>query len=153
MAQPGMTALQRLRGSGECAGLAVTGNAPLRTSNLEITDETAPTDHVCSHCGPCVRRSDAPERLKAAAEAFKEVMGVPDRSIPQELLAKAYCVIIIPDSEEQAPSSLVDNTARASQPAVMTTAWAGRLLVRCVLRAEASASKLAGQKPMSSCSS
>ena len=46
--------------------------------------------------------SDAPERLKAAAEAFKEVMGVPDRSIPQELLAKAYCVIIIPDLKKGA---------------------------------------------------
>jgi SH3 domain-containing YSC84-like protein 1 len=46
--------------------------------------------------------SDAPVRLKAAAEAFKEVMGIPDRSIPQELLAKAYCVIIVPDLKKGA---------------------------------------------------
>lgn len=39
----------------------------------------------------------AEERLKAATEAFKEVMAIPDRSIPQELLAKAECVIVIPD--------------------------------------------------------
>jgi lipid-binding SYLF domain-containing protein len=46
--------------------------------------------------------SDAPERLKAAAESFKEVMGIPDRSIPQELLAKAYCVIIVPNLKKGA---------------------------------------------------
>jgi lipid-binding SYLF domain-containing protein len=46
--------------------------------------------------------ADAPERLKAATEAFKEVMGIPDRSIPQELLAKAECVIIVPDLKKGA---------------------------------------------------
>jgi lipid-binding SYLF domain-containing protein len=46
--------------------------------------------------------SDAPDRLNAAAEAFKEVMGVPDRSIPQELLARAYCVIVVPDLKKGA---------------------------------------------------
>jgi lipid-binding SYLF domain-containing protein len=39
----------------------------------------------------------AVDRLKAATEAFKEVMAIPDRNIPQELLAKAECVIVIPD--------------------------------------------------------
>ncbi len=46
--------------------------------------------------------ADAQERLKAATEAFKEVMGIPDRSIPQELLAKAECVIIVPDLKKGA---------------------------------------------------
>lgn len=40
--------------------------------------------------------SDAPKRLAAAAGAFKEVMDVPDKSIPQELLGKAQCVIVVP---------------------------------------------------------
>jgi lipid-binding SYLF domain-containing protein len=40
--------------------------------------------------------TDAEERLAVAAEAFKEVMSMADRAIPQELLAKAECVIIIP---------------------------------------------------------
>jgi lipid-binding SYLF domain-containing protein len=44
----------------------------------------------------------AADRLKAATEAFKEVMGIPDRSIPQELLAKAECVIIVPDMKKGA---------------------------------------------------
>ena len=38
----------------------------------------------------------ATERLAAAAEAFKEVMGIPDKSIPQGLLNKAQCFVIVP---------------------------------------------------------
>lgn len=41
--------------------------------------------------------AEATDRLKASAEAFKEVMGIPDRDIPRELLAKAECVVIVPD--------------------------------------------------------
>ena len=40
--------------------------------------------------------SDAPKRLQAAADMFKEVMGIPDKSIPQDLLNKAECIIIVP---------------------------------------------------------
>lgn len=46
--------------------------------------------------------TDAEERLAVAAEAFKEVMGIADRAIPQELLAKAECVIIIPGMKKGA---------------------------------------------------
>jgi lipid-binding SYLF domain-containing protein len=46
--------------------------------------------------------SDAPKRLEAAAEAFKEVMGIPDKSIPQDLLEKAQCIVIIPDLKKGA---------------------------------------------------
>src|ERR1700730_3638441 len=46
--------------------------------------------------------SDAPKRLQTAAEAFKEVMGIPDKSIPQELLAKAECIVIVPDLKKGA---------------------------------------------------
>ena len=40
--------------------------------------------------------AEAPERLKAAADALKEVMGIPDKSIPQDLLSKAQCIVIVP---------------------------------------------------------
>src|SRR6185295_9799353 len=40
--------------------------------------------------------ADAPERLEAAAESLKEVMGIPDKSIPQDLLGRAQCIIIVP---------------------------------------------------------
>src|SRR5258708_36665166 len=46
--------------------------------------------------------SDAPKRLEAAASIFKEVMGIPDKSIPQDLMNKAYCIIIIPNLKKGA---------------------------------------------------
>ena len=46
--------------------------------------------------------ADAAERLEEAATAFQDVMGTPDKSIPQELLAKAECVIIVPDLKKGA---------------------------------------------------
>jgi lipid-binding SYLF domain-containing protein len=46
--------------------------------------------------------SDADKRLQSAAEAFKEVMGIPDKSIPQDLLNRAQCVIIVPDLKKAA---------------------------------------------------
>lgn len=41
-------------------------------------------------------QSDAPARLQAAADVFKQVMGIPDKAIPQDLLNKAECIIIVP---------------------------------------------------------
>jgi len=46
--------------------------------------------------------SDAAKRLQSAAEAFKEVMGIPDKAIPQQLLEKAECIVIIPDLKKGA---------------------------------------------------
>jgi len=40
--------------------------------------------------------AEAPERLQAAADAFKEVMGIPDKSIPQDLLERSQCIVIVP---------------------------------------------------------
>jgi len=38
----------------------------------------------------------AQERLKDATEVFQSVMNTPDKGIPQELLEKAQCVVIVP---------------------------------------------------------
>ena len=46
--------------------------------------------------------SDAPDRLQAAAAALKEVMDMPDKAIPQDLLNKAECVVIVPDLKKGA---------------------------------------------------
>jgi lipid-binding SYLF domain-containing protein len=46
--------------------------------------------------------SDAPKRLEASAGAFKEVMGIPDKSIPQDLLNRAQCFVIVPDLKKGA---------------------------------------------------
>jgi lipid-binding SYLF domain-containing protein len=40
--------------------------------------------------------SDASARLQAAADVFKEVMRTPDKAIPQDLLNKSQCIIIVP---------------------------------------------------------
>jgi len=46
--------------------------------------------------------SDAPKRLQSAAQALKEVMAISDKSIPQDLLNKAQCMVIIPDLKKAA---------------------------------------------------
>jgi lipid-binding SYLF domain-containing protein len=53
---------------------------------------------------PCTvfAANDAAKRLQIASEAFKEVMGIPDKAIPQELLDKAQCIVIIPDLKKGA---------------------------------------------------
>jgi len=40
--------------------------------------------------------SDAADRLAVAAKTFKEVMDTPDKAIPQGLLNRAVCVVIVP---------------------------------------------------------
>ena len=47
-------------------------------------------------------QSDAPARLQAAADVFKEVMRTPDKAIPQDLLNKSQCVIIVPGLKKAA---------------------------------------------------
>lgn len=44
----------------------------------------------------------AAERLNDAAAVFSEVMSTPDKGIPQDLLAKAECVIIVPSMKKAA---------------------------------------------------
>jgi|SRR5665213_3656565 len=40
--------------------------------------------------------AEAPERLVAAADSLKEVMDTPDKAIPQDLLNRAQCIVIVP---------------------------------------------------------
>src|SRR6185369_4646273 len=42
------------------------------------------------------KRSDEVQRLQRATQVFKEVMGMPDKAIPDDLLDRAECVAIIP---------------------------------------------------------
>ena len=46
--------------------------------------------------GMLCAESDVPKRLAAATDTFKEVMDTPDKSIPQDLLTKAQCIVIVP---------------------------------------------------------
>jgi lipid-binding SYLF domain-containing protein len=44
----------------------------------------------------------AQERLDAAATTFSEIMSTPDKGIPQDLLAKSQCVVIVPGLKKAA---------------------------------------------------
>ena len=52
---------------------------------------------ILSMAASLLSAADATKRLESAAEALKSIMSIPDKTIPQELLAKAYCVIVVPD--------------------------------------------------------
>jgi lipid-binding SYLF domain-containing protein len=41
--------------------------------------------------------NEATKRLNDAAVVFSEIMDTPDKGIPQDLLAKAHCIVIVPD--------------------------------------------------------
>jgi len=47
-------------------------------------------------------KSKTDERLDDAASLFSEVMGTPDRAIPQGLLNKSYCIVLVPGLKKAA---------------------------------------------------
>ena len=50
-----------------------------------------------------LRADETPqERLQAATEVFSEIMSTPDKGIPQNLLADAQCVVIVPGFKKAA---------------------------------------------------
>jgi lipid-binding SYLF domain-containing protein len=42
------------------------------------------------------KNNDAVKRLDEAAAVFSEVMGTPDKGIPQDMLENAHCIVIVP---------------------------------------------------------
>jgi lipid-binding SYLF domain-containing protein len=46
--------------------------------------------------------SSVDRRLKEAKGSFQEVMHIPDKSIPRDLVRKAMCVVVIPDLKKAA---------------------------------------------------
>jgi lipid-binding SYLF domain-containing protein len=51
---------------------------------------------------PVASADDAAERLQEAAALFREVMSVPERSIPQDLLERAHCIVLVPGLKKAA---------------------------------------------------
>ncbi|HZU26580.1 MAG TPA: lipid-binding SYLF domain-containing protein [Bryobacteraceae bacterium] len=45
---------------------------------------------------PLFAASDAVKRLQESAEVITEVMGTPDKAIPQDLLNRADCIVVVP---------------------------------------------------------
>ena len=54
----------------------------------------------CSSLG--LLADTAAERLEESARIMREIMGTPDQGIPQDLLNKAYCVVIVPSLKKGA---------------------------------------------------
>ncbi len=52
--------------------------------------------------GMLLAQADSAKRLEAAADILAEVMGTPDKSIPQGLLDKAQCAVIVPSLKKGA---------------------------------------------------
>ncbi len=51
---------------------------------------------VVALTGSWLYAADAPARLEAAADVITEIMAAPDKGIPQDLLDKSECVVVVP---------------------------------------------------------
>jgi lipid-binding SYLF domain-containing protein len=47
-------------------------------------------------CVPLMAEHEATKRLDESASVFSEIMAAPDKGIPQDLLEKAHCIVIVP---------------------------------------------------------
>ncbi len=59
----------------------------MRTAQLALLLATGSLLHAAG---------DAPKRLDDAADMLMEIMSAPDKGIPQDLLAKAHCAVLVP---------------------------------------------------------
>src|SRR5436305_1292887 len=57
---------------------------------------------VCLPLLAADEKNKTAERLDESAAFFSEIMGTPDRSIPQDLLQKAHCIVLVPDLKKAA---------------------------------------------------
>ncbi len=51
---------------------------------------------LCICAGSVLHAESAKERLQEASTVLSEIMAAPDKGIPQELLEKAHCIVIVP---------------------------------------------------------
>ena len=52
---------------------------------------------------PILAKDNEPaKRLDEAAAVFSEIMAAPDRGIPEDLLANAHCIVIVPNMKTAA---------------------------------------------------
>ena len=51
---------------------------------------------------PSVAAASTPERLAAATDAVNSLSHTPDRDIPQDLLQKAHCIVVVPSMKSGA---------------------------------------------------
>ncbi len=57
---------------------------------------------ICLSAGMLYGSETAAERLKTSAEVLTEIMSAPDKGIPDDLLERAQCVVIVPGMKKAA---------------------------------------------------
>jgi len=57
---------------------------------------------LCSSSFGLFAQNKADERLQDAARVLHEIMDTPDKGIPQDLMNKAYCVVVVPGAKKAA---------------------------------------------------
>jgi SH3 domain-containing YSC84-like protein 1 len=57
---------------------------------------------LCCQAGFAAEPTKAEGRLDDAAYLFSEIMATPDKSIPQDILSKSYCVVLVPELKKAA---------------------------------------------------
>ncbi len=63
----------------------------MRCTKIALTSALA-----CATLAAAEDKSKTTERLNDAATLFTEIMAAPDKSIPQDLLEKAHCIVLVP---------------------------------------------------------
>ena len=57
---------------------------------------------ACAPISAADAKSKTAERLDDSASLFSEIMGTPDKSIPQDLLEKSHCIVLVPGLKKAA---------------------------------------------------
>jgi hypothetical protein len=88
------------------------------------------------------------DRLDASADTLNDMMRAADKGIPQDLLNKAHCVVVVPGMKKP-DSSSAQSMAVGSPYAVGMVDRAGPRRLRCALKVAVSDFKLALLRRMS----
>ena len=70
--------------------------------NMRLISLTLAAALACAPVLASDEKNKTAERLDDAATLFSEVMGTPDRAIPQGLLNKSYCLVLVPGLKKAA---------------------------------------------------
>ena len=70
--------------------------------NMRLISLTLAAALACAPVLASDEKNKTAERLDDAATLFSEVMGTPDRAIPQGLLNKSYCMVLVPGLKKAA---------------------------------------------------
>jgi len=69
---------------------------------MKIRDLMISTGLILLFAGTVIGKDKSSERLHKAGVALKEIMDTPDHSIPQGLLDRAQCIVIVPEMKKAA---------------------------------------------------